>query len=138
MRNGYIAPCITGRRKRTAAVRCASKRCKQKRASKKSWNPHAYLVSAARKVWRWCPEKKEASRKAEDATGENRRCAKCGKMFPRKMTQMDHIVAVGKQPTTWEQYPDYYRRLFCPVTNIQCLCKPCHTGKTKTDIKGMQ
>ncbi len=95
----------------------------------KKWNPHSYLVSAARRVWRWCPEKREAATKC--AVGSARRkCTSCEKVFPKKQVHIDHIEPVGKQPREWDEYPNFYRRLFCPPTNLQGLCITCHAQKT--------
>jgi 5-methylcytosine-specific restriction endonuclease McrA len=105
--------------------------------NKLSWNPHRYLVAAARRVWRWCPEKKIAA--AVCAVGSTkRRCSTCNEVFPKKLVHMDHIIPVGKQPREWEEYPEFYRRLFCAASNIQGLCRPCHKSKTNVDVKEMR
>ncbi len=100
----------------------------------KKWNPHSYLVSAARRVWRWCPEKKAAA--AQCAVGASkRRCTECKTVFPKKQVHIDHIDPVGKQPRDWDEYPNFYRRLFCPPLNLQGLCLICHAKKTAAQRK---
>jgi 5-methylcytosine-specific restriction endonuclease McrA len=116
------------RQPKTSAVRSVRR--------KVTWNPHKYLVAAARRVWRWSPEKKAASELC--ALGKDKRkCAKCQQIFLRKLVHMDHIVPVGRQPQDWDDYPNYYRRMFCPASNIQGLCKSCHKKKTLVDLKEM-
>jgi 5-methylcytosine-specific restriction endonuclease McrA len=128
-KNGVSVFVTTGcRQRKKTAVRSARKA--------KPFNPHPYLVSAARRIWRWSDEKKTASELC--AVGKDkRRCTTCREVFPRKLVHMDHIVPVGKQPREWADYPGYYERLFCPASNIQGLCKTCHKEKTIKDLKEM-
>jgi len=43
---------------------------------------------------------------------------------------IDHIAPVGKQPREWDEYPEFYKRLFCGAENLQFLCTECHHTKT--------
>lgn len=102
----------------------------------KTWNPHPYLVAAARKVWRWSPERRaclsavQRGEKTKKTDTRERQCSECKKWFPFKQVVADHIEPVGKQPTSWEHYPAYYVRMFCPRSNLQPLCTGCHKVKT--------
>jgi 5-methylcytosine-specific restriction endonuclease McrA len=99
-----------------------------------AWNPHPYLVAAARRIWRWSPERREIANAC--AVGlTKRRCVKCEETKARKEVQIDHIVPVGKQPRSWSEYPGFYERLFCAVSNLQPLCKTCHTAKSNLENK---
>lgn len=111
----------------------------------KEWSPHRYLVAAARKIWRWSPERREVLKKAK-AGKDQWTCEKCKTVFGivemvtkkgRKRKRMggavDHIVPIGKQPAKWSDYPAYYKRMFCPRTNLQVLCKACHDPKSKAE-----
>jgi 5-methylcytosine-specific restriction endonuclease McrA len=102
-----------------------------------SWNPHPYLVAAARRVWRWSPERRACLSSGERGVKANRerQCEKCLKWHPFKLVVADHIDPVGKQPTTWADYAVYYPRMFCPRSNLQRLCKECHGAKTKAERK---
>lgn len=65
------------------------------------------------------------------------RCAHCKKAV--KKLQVDHIIPVGPTPGSKNATPDitwdgFINRLFCDVSNLQALCKPCH--KVKTYLKG--
>lgn len=110
--------------------------------SKKPWNPHKYLVAAARKTWRWSPERREALKQAQ--IGPNSwRCYNCGQevgkiAYKNKRGRtlkkidgaVDHFTPVGKQPKEWLDYPAYYTKMFCPVENLHFFCTACHAAKT--------
>lgn len=112
---------------------------------KKPWSPHKYLVAAARKTWRWSPERREALKNAQ--TGPNSwRCYICakevgkvsylnkrGKKLKKIDGAIDHFIPVGKQPREWAEYPDYYAKMFCPVANLHFFCNPCHAAKTSLE-----
>lgn len=112
---------------------------------KKEWSPHKYLVAAARKVWRWSPARTAVINRAQTgyATWKCESCQKeVGKVdvLSRRGARKqkidgaaDHIAPVGKQPKTWDGYPDFYRRLFCEEANYQFLCTQCHAVKTKAE-----
>jgi 5-methylcytosine-specific restriction endonuclease McrA len=71
------------------------------------------------------------------------RCAVCLQLLPkglkirgRKMWQVDHVDPVGAGPVTthgFAGWDEYYRRLFCPVSNLQVLCTVCHQIKTNKE-----
>jgi 5-methylcytosine-specific restriction endonuclease McrA len=112
-------------------------------AKKKSWSPHPYLVAAARKVWRWSSERRAVINECERGVKKGkldtreRQCSECNKWFPSKSKQIhiDHIEPVGKQPRDWDEYAEFYRRLFCPKSNLRPLCLSCHKIKTAEDRK---
>lgn len=56
-------------------------------------------------------------------------CAKCREAFDRKDVHVDHIDPVG----SFQNWDDYIERLFCPASNLQILCAPCHKRKTKEE-----
>lgn len=92
-----------------------------------------YLVGAARRIWRWNPDRKEINRDSELDLKGKRRCAHCSKVFDRKGVHVDHIIPVGHAPTEFTGWDEFYRRLFCERTNLQSLCVECHKAKTKTE-----
>lgn len=85
------------------------------------------LQKAIRKVWSWSHPKKLCVKRSLHADGfprcENPKCKKkkVAKIF------VDHIRAVG----SWSD--QYIERMFCPSTELQALCGPCHNAKTKVD-----
>lgn len=86
-------------------------------------NRKSLIISALRKIWLWSEERKEALRLAK--AKKNYRCNKCKKLFPKKEVQVDHIEEIG----AFINWDTYMERLFCPISNLQVLCKPCHKGK---------
>lgn len=95
-----------------------------------------YLVSSARKIWRWSGERKEIKKTAN-------KCAACGGRFKDdKEKEIDHIEPIGKaprsvsgEPKSFKGWDLYYSRLFCPKTNLQALCHSCHKTKTLKERK---
>jgi len=60
-------------------------------------------------------------------------CAKCQEDYTSKDVEVDHIepvVSVGDGFIDWNVFIE---RLFCPIENLQVLCKPCHKKKTKEE-----
>lgn len=111
----------------------------------KEFNPHKYLVAAARKTWRWAPQHKLVLKRAEVSKG-SWKCEKCSKIVTRinYVTRrgrkarkidgaVDHIVPVGKHPTEWGHYLEWFPRLFCSIENLMFLCTECHSIKSKAE-----
>lgn len=114
---------------------------------KKDWSPHKYLVASARKVWGWSPLRNSVLKRSQ-IDKDSWKCEVCLKIvtkivyFTKKGRKkrringaIDHIVPIGKQPKSFEEYPDYYKRLFCEVSNYQFLCKSCHDKKSEKEKK---
>lgn len=113
-----------------------------KKKTQKEWTPHKYLVADARKRWRYSPARSAALKKAKLDIG-TWRCTECsaivgnikyitkrGRKASKVDGAVDHIIPVGKQPRTWDDYPAYYRRMFCDSSNLAFLCTTCHDVKT--------
>jgi 5-methylcytosine-specific restriction endonuclease McrA len=116
-----------------------------KSKKEKIWTPHKYLVADARKRWRYSPARNEALKRAKADVGEWR-CTECltvvgtikyltkrGRKASKVDGAVDHIVPVGTQPRDWDDYPSYYRRMFCPTENLAFLCSKCHDAKTAVE-----
>lgn len=86
--------------------------------------PYALIRSALRKIWLWSAERKECLKLAKVKKGKYR-CNNCKKLFGLKEVQVDHIDPIGK----FIDWNTLIERMFCPVSNLQCLCKPCHKAK---------
>lgn len=108
----------------------------------KVWTPHKYLVADARKRWRYSPARNEALNKAKTSPA-HWQCTQCqrvvtnieyitkkGRVSKKVDGAIDHVIPVGKQPRDWDEYPDYYRRMFCPSSNLSFLCSTCHDLKS--------
>jgi hypothetical protein len=80
------------------------------------------LRKYTRTVWGWSTPRRLCIARATDDEGFVS-CEKCKKRVPRIF--VDHIKQVG------DMDDGYLRRLFCPSTGLQALCKSCHAKKTK-------
>lgn len=64
-------------------------------------------------------------------------CEICGEEKPQTERDIDHIQAIGEQPGwppgTGRSWDSWLAALFCDLTNLRALCKPCHKLKTKEE-----
>jgi hypothetical protein len=100
----------------------------------KSW-----LISGLRRMTMRYPPRNEALRAAKTEKkinvssgrlAQHYRCAGCGGEFTAKNICIDHVIPIippGVGFTTWDEY---IARMFCPVENLQALCKTCHDVKS--------
>jgi len=98
-----------------------------------------FIRSALRQKSRWWKPITECKAKARRAyTGPLKRqkyeyqCNSCGKWFPEKQINVDHIVGAGSLNCA-EDLPGFVERLFCEQDNLQVLCTECHDKKTKLE-----
>lgn len=106
------------------------KQQKDKR-EKKPWSPNPYLFAAFRRVFRWSPERRACLKVAERNDGYE--CASCALIVDKKQTAVDHISAVVDPERGFSGWDDYAKRLFCGRSNLQVLCKVCHSAKSKAE-----
>ena len=104
----------------------------------------SFIVSALRTGARRWPPKYECLQaafteqkinKASGRMAKHYRCASCQEEFTSTNVEVDHIspvVSVGDGFIDWNIFIE---RLFCPIENLQVLCKPCHRKKTKEERK---
>jgi 5-methylcytosine-specific restriction endonuclease McrA len=99
----------------------------------------SFIRSALRQKSRWwkpIAECKQAARRPYK--GPNKRlkyeyqCNVCKNYFPDKQVNVDHVIPAG-QLNSYEDLPEFVRKLFCEADNLQVLCKKCHDAKTKQD-----
>ena len=100
-----------------------------------------FIRSALRQAWSKYPVKYQVlNDNRRPFTGEDKRtkweyqCAECGEWFKAKEVQVDHIESAGSLKS-YEDLPDFVRRLFCEADNLQVMCKPCHKTKTQEERK---
>ncbi len=108
----------------------------------------SYMIAAARKVWRWTPERRAVIERCKFFG--TYKCEKCHASFDalvkrvNKQTkkiklvtpiQVDHKVPIGKQPTTWAEFGPWCEKLFCPISNLWGICLACHGEKTHSETK---
>jgi len=60
-------------------------------------------------------------------------CNGCKKFYPKQEVQVDHIESVVDVKEGFQDYNTYISRLYCDVSGLQTLCKPCHLVKTKAE-----
>lgn len=60
-------------------------------------------------------------------------CASCHNLFQSKEVEVDHIMPVINPLKGFITWDDYIERLFCPLSNLQTLCKKCHKAKTAAE-----
>lgn len=110
----------------------------------RTWNDRAngYFRSFLRRIFRWSPAYKAAraaafvERRKDLLTGkwiEYFRCAKCGGVFKRKETHVDHIQPFVSpehgQDESWDRMRA--RMSMENAGNLQVLCrKLCHSSKS--------
>lgn len=104
----------------------------------------SFITSAIRSGFRRYPNKYLAlknaflSRKKNKASGRIAafyKCAKCKKGYTNKDVQVDHMSPVVDPAVGFVNWDDYIQRMYCPVENLQVLCKKCHAVKTKEERK---
>lgn len=61
-------------------------------------------------------------------------CSNCKDWFPEKQIDVDHTIPVGSL-TCASDLPEFVERLFCEIDNLACLCKNCHSEKTKLEMQ---
>lgn len=79
-----------------------------------------------------CLNEAKTEKKINKATGrvaQHFLCNSCKQDFPAKDVQVDHIDPIGKN-RSWDEF---INRLFCELSNLQVLCKACHSEKTKRE-----
>lgn len=88
------------------------------------------LVNAARQGWRFSGNYNIVKKNAKTKPGWYN-CAACKRTTEKP--KVDHIQAIGKQPSCMYDFGAWLTRLFCPIENLQVLCTQCHLEKTRID-----
>jgi 5-methylcytosine-specific restriction endonuclease McrA len=103
--------------------------------TKKPWSPNGYLFAAARKVFRWSPERKAVIAESERLAGDTgqRFCVGCKRVFNAKAVAIDHKEPVVDPNVGFVSWDTYYARLFVGRELLQPLCTECHGAKTKAE-----
>ena len=103
-----------------------------------------FIISALRSASNRYPPKYEClnaakvGKKVNKATGrlaEHYKCAACKKHFVAKEVQVDHIEPVVSPLTGFVDWNTFVARMFCPITNLQVLCRGCHKVKSDKEKK---
>lgn len=113
---------------------------------KKPKSIQSFIMPHLRRASRYWPPKSEARkralRKIEIGKFKNGRpkfedryeCAACKNLFPRELTQMDHIIEVASL-TGFDSWDATIGRMFPDADGYQCLCNECHSKKSQGNQK---
>lgn len=93
-----------------------------------------FLFAGLRRLSRFYPVKNEALRLARKSPGQYE-CAACKKLFRVNEVVVDHIDPVIDPKMGFQNWDDYIKRLFCPLSNLQVLCQPDHKVKSAAEVK---
>jgi 5-methylcytosine-specific restriction endonuclease McrA len=119
----------------------------KKLKSDKPWTAarkKAFIISVLRKGSRRYPPIFEAlnaaktEKKKNSFTGrlaQHYLCACCTRDFAATMVQVDHILPVVCPVKGFQTWDVFIQRLYCGTSNLQVLCKPCHSEKSKSETK---
>lgn len=99
---------------------------------KKEWSPNPYIFAAMRRIFRWSSERRKCLEEAKTANGQYW-CAGCSAVIDKKECAVDHISPVVDPQCGFSGWDEYAKRLFCPRSGLQTLCKICHSAKSKTE-----
>lgn len=123
-----------------------AKKAKEKKpkAKKKEFTLQPAILGALRRLFRRYPEyiavKNENKREyfVKSKKGKPMRrvgyiCNICGELSPNTSTTVDHIECVVDIKDGFIDLNTYAKRLFCPKSNLQCLCARCNKEKCKRE-----
>jgi len=113
---------------------------------KKTWSVEAAVFSALRRKFKTYPPYKETrdaakveyfvkSKHGKDMRRVHFQCAHCQQYFKDKDIAVDHIDPVNEPEVGFVDFDTYVQRLFCPLENLQILCKSCHKKKSAEETK---
>lgn len=99
----------------------------------------SFLRSALRSAWSKYPPKYTVLAKAKRKSESNNKrlkwefqCKECGLWHAQKEVSVDHITPAGTL-RTFEDLPEFCRKLFCSEEELQVLCSVCHSEKTRQE-----
>lgn len=102
---------------------------------------HGLIVSNLRRAFSRSDHRYKVLNKALSKTekgprgGKLYKCAGCGELFNSGNVHVDHIKPIV--PLTNSAFnmkiETILKRMWCPLTNLQVLCKECHKEKTSKE-----
>ena len=102
---------------------------------------NSFITSVLRRGFTKWPYKFEAlnnakiGKKINADTGrlaEHYECSSCKGHFPGKSVEVDHILPIVPV-SGWNSWDSFIDGLFCPISNLQVICKECHKKKSKLE-----
>lgn len=101
------------------------------RKSKKEWNLKRLIVCALRKIFFYSPLRRQCLQQAK--MGDLYKCSVTKKKYPIDKVTVDHIDPVVDPKLGFVDWNTFIARLFCDVSNLQCISKVEHAKKTKEE-----
>jgi 5-methylcytosine-specific restriction endonuclease McrA len=102
---------------------------------KKEFNPKTKIMSALRKIWQYCPQRREVLKRATVKVDKLNffRCEHCRKLVEK--VQVDHIIPCVPVEgfDSWDNVIE--RMLYVTVENLSVKCRECHSIKTLRENK---
>ena len=105
-----------------------SRDVKNAKHKKRPFNLVASLTGQMRLTWMRSPSWKNV--RSLQKRGDLYQCSRCLSLVEK--IQVDHVVPVGGFNGDWN---DFVSRMFCDESNLQVLCKACHSEKGKEDVR---
>jgi len=104
----------------------------------------AWVRSALRSKWlKWPPRSQSIERARRAYKGPNKlqkwevQCAICEGWYKLKEIEVDHYPHDAGSILSFEDIGPFVNRLYCEVSNLRVLCKPCHKTHTLAQSKGI-
>ena len=110
---------------------------------KPKWNENSAIRSALRRMFSRSPlvrevlqeRRRTVPRFKKDGTRHKvdtvqHLCNLCNQWVGASVVEVDHIQPVIDVIQGFKDWNTYVARLFCPKTNLQIICDPCHDAKT--------
>lgn len=101
---------------------------------KEQFDPIKFVKEVARRFWKKTPMASIAKQKARKSRGRYE-CNICKNLFSEKEVQLDHVEPVVDPIVGYIDLETWCRRLLCDDSNLQYLCKLCHSNKTGQENK---
>lgn len=105
--------------------------------------PHSAIIGAIRRIFSrsvLCKTVRERA-KIPDETGprggKKYRCEICGGSFSAKDIQVDHKIPCVRLNVAAKDmsFDEIINRMWCPIDNLQAICKACHSECSKAENK---
>jgi len=96
---------------------------------KRDFNPITFAKAVLRRYWKKTPMASLAMQKAKRDRGLYE-CASCKELFGCKEVQIDHRIPVISVEDGFQNLDTFVTRLLCDDSNLDVLCKLCHSTKT--------
>jgi len=95
-------------------------------------NERKFVVDGLRRLWLRWPARTKVKQAARVARGKYQ-CAGCDEIVSAGKITVDHVEPCVDPEMGFQDWNTFVSRLLCPRENLQCLCKTCHSKKSKAE-----